>query len=74
MTFIVPSEKTEHSPPGLITKDSDHPLSATLLGTVYAAHWLGDAIVLYYQDGHKAFFKVGEEGNLLVGDYEVPRC
>jgi hypothetical protein len=69
------NEKTlDEAPPGLITKESDHPFSAVLLGEVVAIHWLGDACVLYYADNHKAFFKVDQDGDLVIGDYEVPMC
>jgi len=60
-------------PPGLVTKYSDHPLRALLLGHVVAVHFLGDTLVLYYGEGRKAYVK-SSDGLLTVGDYEVPGC
>jgi hypothetical protein len=69
-----PSEKKDISrTPGLITKLTDHPFGMVLLGEVVAAHWVGDGIILYYADNHKAKFSI-EDGELMIEDHEVPSC
>lgn len=71
MTSTSPSDKPA---PHIINKLTEHPLSAVLLGEVVGAHWMGSKFILYYADGHKALFQVDDDGDILVGDYEMKEC
>lgn len=65
--------QAEHAPHGVITKDTDHLFGQLLLGEIVAAHWLGDALILYYGDKHKVLIKANMD-DLIVKDHEVPGC
>lgn len=68
------SPSDPHPTPHIINKLTEHPLSAVLLGEVVGAHWMGSKLILYYADGHKALFQVDDEGDILLGDYEMKEC
>jgi len=73
MMSTSPSEKALRSP-HIIDKTTPHPLSVMLLGEVVGAHWMGDALVLYYTDGHKTLVRVNDDGDLTIREHEVPTC
>lgn len=68
------NEQVQNSPPGLVTKESHHPLAQILLGEVIAAQWLGDQLILFYADNHKAAIDVDSEGDIVVRDHQVKSC
>lgn len=63
------------TPRGIIDKNSDSPFSAVLLGTVTGAWFRSSThLTLYYEDGRQVDFIIDDDGDLAVGENEVPSC
>lgn len=69
------AKEIDRQPAGrLITKDSDHPLSAVALGEVVGLQFLSNGFLLFYADKHIAKIYIDDEGDLVFSDHEVPSC
>lgn len=70
---ISPSEVIVPAP-GFVDKTSHHPVAQLLLGTVVGVQRINDSMILFYADGHKVRVAIDNDGDIAVGDFQVPMC